>query len=277
MDNAGSKGSSGRRITYVIAAVAVAEVLVHLFSNVFAHYGYFRDELYYIACSRHLAAGYVDQPPLSSFILYISIKLFGDSIFALRLLPALASGITVYLTGLIARKLNGGTFAVTLACLTMAIAPQFLGTNTVYSMNGFDWLFWSLGAYIVLLIVQSEESIPRTKRLWILLGVVLGLGLLNKIDMLWFGFSFLVGLLLTPQRIHLKTVWPYIAGLIAFIIFSPYTVWNITHNFATLEFIHNASSIKYASQNPLNFISDTIRKFSVEHSHELETVRLSRA
>ena len=144
-------------------------------------------------------------------------------------------------------------------------------------MNGFDWLFWSLGAYIVLLIVLAEQPDLRTRRLWLLLGVILGLGLLNKIDMLWFGFSLLVGLLLTPQRIHLKTIWPYIAGIIALVIFSPYIVWNITHNFATLEFIHNASSIKYASQNPLNFLSDTIRKFSVEHSHELETVRLSRA
>lgn len=258
MDNAGSKDSSGRRITYIITAFAVAEILVHLFSNAFAHYGYFRDELYYIACSRHLAAGYVDQPPLSSFILFISIKLSGDSIFALRLLPALASGITVYLTGLIARKLNGGLFAVTLACLTMVITPQFLGTNSIYSMNGFDWLFWSLGAYMVLLIVLAEQPGPRTQRLWLLLGVILGLGLLNKIDILWFGFSLLVGLLLTPQRIHLKTIWPYIAGIIAIIIFSPYIVWNITHNFATLEFIHNASSIKYASQNPLNFLSDMI-------------------
>ena len=258
MDKTGSKDSYGRRITYIITTFAVAEILVHLFSNAFAHYGYFRDELYYIACSRHLAAGYVDQPPLSIFILFISIKLFGDSIFALRLLPALASGFTVYLTGLTARRLNGGMFAVTLACMTIAITPQFLGTNTIYSMNGFDWLFWSLGTYIVLLIVQSEQAGSRTKRLWILLGVILGLGLLNKIDILWFGFSLLAGLLLMPQRIHLKTVWPYIAGIIALVIFSPYIVWNITHNFATLEFIHNASSIKYASQNPLNFLGDTI-------------------
>ncbi len=258
MNNAPPIESPSRRFTYVITAFAVAEVLLHLFSNAFAHYGYFRDELYYIACSRHLAAGYVDQPPLSSFILYISMKLFGDSIFALRLLPALASGITVYLTGLIARKLNGGMFAVTLACLIMAITPQFLGTNTIYSMNGFDWLFWSLGAYIVLLIVISEQPGPRTRRLWLILGITLGFGLLNKIDILWFGSSLVVALLLTHQRTHLRTKWPYIAGIIALVIFSPYIVWNVAHNFATLEFIHNASSIKYASQNPLTFISDTI-------------------
>lgn len=258
MNTSLSEEKSSRYATRIILAFAAAEVLLHLFTNAFVHYGYFRDELYYIACSRHLAAGYVDQPPLASFILFISIKLFGDSIFAIRLLPALASGVTIYLAGLITRKLKGGPFAVALACLSLAIAPEFLGTNGIYSMNGFDWVFWSLGAYIVALIMESEQPGARTRRLWLLLGVVLGFGLLNKIDILWFGFSLLVGLLLTPQRNFLKTIWPYIAGIIALVIFSPYVIWNMTHNFATLEFIHNASTIKYASQNPLTFTSDTI-------------------
>ncbi len=246
------------RSMQIILAFAAAEILLHLYTNAFAHYGYFRDELYYIACSRHLAAGYVDQPPLSSFILFFSIKLFGTSIFALRLLPALASGVTVYLAGLITRRLGGGIFAVTLACLSLAIAPQFLGTNGIYSMNGFDWLFWTLGTYILLRIVQNDEAGKKTDRLWLVLGFVLGFGLLNKIDILWFGLSLFVGLLLTPQRKLLAIKWPYIAGIIAFAIFSPYIIWNATHDFATLEFIHNASTIKYVSQNPLTFVSDTI-------------------
>ncbi len=160
---------TARRSTMIILTFAAAEVLLHLITNASGGYGYFRDELYYIACSRHLAAGYVDQPPLASFILFASIKLFGDSIFALRLLPALASGVTVYLAGLMTRKMGGGLFAVVLASLSVAIAPEFLGTDGIYSMNPFDWVFWSLGAYIVILIIQADSSDPRTGRLWILL------------------------------------------------------------------------------------------------------------
>ncbi len=249
---------SSRRTFIVISAFAAAEVLLHLYSNAFAHYGYFRDELYYVACSRHLAAGYVDQPPLSSFILFLSIKLFGESLFAIRLLPAIASGITVFIAGLITRKLGGGTFAVLLACLCVAIAPEFVGTNGIYSMNTFDWVFWSLAAYVVILIMLAERSGGRSDKLWLLLGVVLGFGLLNKIDILWFGLSLLVGLLLTPQRRSLATVWPYAAGVVALALLSPYVIWNVTHNFATLEFIHNASSLKYSSLNPVTFISGTI-------------------
>jgi hypothetical protein len=243
---------------------AAAEVLLHLYTNAFAGYGYFRDELYYVACSRHLAFGYVDQPPLSSFILFVSLKLFGDSVFALRLLPAIVSGITVFLGGLITRRLGGGPSAIVLACLSIAIAPEFLGTNAIFSMNGFDWLFWSLAAYIVTLII-GDDGVSRKKaggKLWILLGIVLGIGLLNKIDVLWLGASLFVGLLLTPQRKHLATKWPYIAGVLAFVLSSPYIIWNFTHNFATLEFIHRASSIKYSSQNPVIFITDTIRSLN---------------
>ena len=256
--NATAPNETTRRTTQIIIAFAAAEVLLHLFTNAFAGYGYFRDELYYIACSRHLAAGYVDQPPLASFILFASIRLFGDSIFALRLLPAIIAGVTVYLTGLMAHKMGGSISAVVLACLSVALAPEFLGTNGIYSMNGFDWFFWSLSAYIVLLISQTGTSDPRAGRLWLILGVILGVGLLNKIDMLWFAFSLVVGLLLTPHRKHLKTKWPYVSAAIAMVLFSPYVIWNITHNFATLEFIHNASVLKYSSQNPITLITGTM-------------------
>jgi Dolichyl-phosphate-mannose-protein mannosyltransferase len=250
--------SISRKLIYLIIGFSVVEFLLHLYTNAFAGYGYFRDELYYIACSKRLAWGYVDQPPLSIFILSISIKLFGSSIFGLRFLPALVSGVTVYLAGLITQKLGGRNFAVTLTCLSVAIAPEFLGTNSIYSMNGFDWLFWSLAGYIVLLIVETDISGGKTGKLWIWLGVVLGFGLLNKIDVLWLGLSLFIGLLLTPQRKYLKSKWPYVTGAIAFVIFSPYVIWNWTHDFATLEFIHRASALKYSSLNPGTFISGTI-------------------
>ncbi len=234
----------------LIWGFALFELFLHLYSNAFAHYGIFRDELYYIACSKHLAAGYVDQPPLSSYILFVSRHLFGNSLFAIRLLPAISSAITVFITGLITKKLNGGYTAIVISCLSIVLAPQFVGSNTIYSMNTFDWLFWTLSFYFVILIIKNGNN-----RLWIWLGITLGFGLLNKIDLLWFGAGLFIGLLLTPQRKYLKTKWPYIAGIIAFVMFSPYIIWNITHNFATLQFMHNASVIKYVSQNPATFIS----------------------
>src|SRR5204863_1415836 len=89
-------------------------LIIHFFTN--SRYGYFRDELYYIACGQHLAFGYVDQPPLSILLLRLSQILLGNSLFAIRFLPALAGAAMVAMTGLIARELGGRRWAVALAC-----------------------------------------------------------------------------------------------------------------------------------------------------------------
>src|SRR3979411_174075 len=88
----------------LIAFFGAVALLVHLLAN--GRYGYFRDELYYIACGQHLAFGYVDQPPLSILLLRLSEALLGNSLFAIRFLPALAGAATVAITGLIARELG---------------------------------------------------------------------------------------------------------------------------------------------------------------------------
>ncbi len=237
----------------MILLPAIIKLLIHLYTNLFAGYGIFRDELYYIACSEHLSAGYVDQPPLSIFILAANRLLFGDSIFALRLLPALAGAATVYLTGLIASELGGGKTARVLACLASVASPIFLGMDTIYSMNAFDILCWALTAWILTRLVRTGD-----RRYWTMLGIVLGLGLLNKVGILWLGSGIFVGLLCTPQRSWLKTRAPYIAATLACLIFSPFIIWNVTHNFAHLEFIRNATSQKYSSLSALTFATGQI-------------------
>src|SRR5437763_5617504 len=96
----------------LIVAFGAATLLIHFLTN--SRYNYFRDELYYIACGQHLAFGYVDLPPLSALLVRLSRLLFGDSLFAIRLLPAVASALTVDLTGMLARELGGRSCAVAL-------------------------------------------------------------------------------------------------------------------------------------------------------------------
>jgi hypothetical protein len=118
-------------------------------------------------------------------------------------------------------------------------------------MNAFAELFWALAVYLLALIADRSRPV-----LWILLGIVMGLGLLNKIDFLWFGVGLAAGLLLTDLRNQLKTPWPYAAAGIALLMFSPYVLWNATHGWAHLEFIRNASAGKYSGLTRLNFLTD---------------------
>jgi 4-amino-4-deoxy-L-arabinose transferase-like glycosyltransferase len=135
-------------------AFAALKLLLHALA--ITNYGYFRDELYYIACSKHLAWGYVDQPPFSIAVLAVVRAVLGESLVALRLLPALCGAATVVLTGMITTRLGGGRVAQALACLCAVVAPVWLALDHFYSMNTFDTLFWSVAA----LLIASGSSRP---------------------------------------------------------------------------------------------------------------------
>lgn len=233
-----------------ILAPALGILFVHFINNAFTTYGIFRDELYYIACSEHLAWGYVDQPPLCAFILRISRFVFGDSIFALRILPSLAHAFTVFFTGLIAQKFGGGKFSQTLSCVIVALAPGIVGMMGIYSMNAFDILLWQVAIYFVLRLFETQE-----KKFWYGIGITIGFGLMNKISMGWLAAGLAIGILVTPERKWLRTPYPWQAAGIALAMFIPYVVWNIQNDFAHLEFAQNAARVKYASQNPVTFLS----------------------
>lgn len=232
--------------------LAALSLAVHLVVNALGGYGYFRDELYYLACSKRLAAGYVDQPPLSIFVLAGARQLLGDSIFALRLVPAILSAVSVALLGLLVRRLGGGRAAMVLASLAFIASPQILGFHGYYSMNSLDILFWLLAVY-VLLGVSARGGL----RAWLTLGFVLGLGLLNKTSVLWLGAGVCAAtILVAPLRRQLRTPGPYAAAALALALFSPFVIWNALHGWPHLEFMRNAAGDKYASLTRGRFLGE---------------------
>lgn len=236
----------------IVGAIAAVKLLLHLYAG--RHYGYFVDELYYLACADHLAWGYVDQPPLIAFVARIARVLLGDSLPAIRLFPALAGAATVLLAGLIARELGGRRFAQGLAALSVLVAPGFLAGDNFLSMNAFEPLFWMGGAWLVIRIVKTGNQ-----KLWLWFGVLAGVGLENKYSMLMFGFGIVAGLLLTPERRFFRSPWIWIAGLVAFLIFLPNLLWNVQHHFPFLELQEN---IRRSGRNvplpPWTFLAEEI-------------------
>jgi hypothetical protein len=214
-------------------------------------YGYFRDELYYLASTEHVSLGYVDHPPLSIWILAVNRALLGDSLLATRWLPALLGALSVLMTMLLAREFGGGRFARTMAGLASTFTV-YLALCHFYSMNAWDIFFWTLSFFILVQILKNPSP-----RLWILLGVILGLGLLNKISVLWLGAG-IFGAFLVTQRRLLLTRWPWIAGGIAFTIFLPFLLWQIAHGWPTVEFITNATRYKMVDFSFGEFISNQV-------------------
>ncbi len=161
--------------------------------------------------------------------------------------------ITVFISGKIAKELGGGIFAQSVAAVCIIIAPINLSFNTYYSMNSFDIFFWAISFYLLILIIKNQNN-----NLWYVLGIIIGLGLMNKISMLWFGGGLFVGLLLTRHRKLLMTKEPWIALIIAGIIFIPYIIWQIRNDYPTLEFMSNALKNKYVLQSPIVFVKSLI-------------------
>ncbi len=223
----------------VLVIPALIKVTLHLVT--YKGFGFFSDEFYCIACSKRLAWGYVDHPPLSILLLRLDRWLFGDSLFSIRLLPALAGGATVLLTGLLARHLGAGRFGQLLAQVCVLIAPVYLAFGHTFAMNAFDVLFWLAAFYVLVLIFDGGNL-----KLWIAFGLVAGLGLQNKITLLSLGFGLVVGLVLTRERRHFLSGWFWLGGALAGLIFLPYVLWQIPNGWPTLEFMHNARLYKMA-------------------------------
>jgi hypothetical protein len=216
-------------------------------------YGIFRDEMYYLSCARRLAWGYVDHPPLVAALTWLWTAVAGDGLRALRVLPALAVAGATALAGSTARAMGGGRFAVALAGFAMGLAPVVLSLASVLSMNAFDLLFWAAIFRVLVALLDDGDE-----RLWLAFGALAGLGLLNKISVLFLGFGVLAGLLVARRWEVLRGRWFWIGGAVAVLLFAPHLVWQQIHGWPTLEFMENARRDKNIDYGTADFLREQL-------------------
>lgn len=237
--------------TRVLLALVSVKLLAHLPS--LFHYGYFRDELYFLDLARHLDWGYVDCAPMVAIYGKVAL-LLGGSLPALRVLPMLAGAALVALTVLLARELGGGSFAQALAGLCVVVVPIYLAIDGLMTMNAFEPLFWMGCAWLLARIVRTGDP-----RLWLWFGVLAGLGLENKHSTALFGAAVVAGLLLSPQRRELGRRWIWLGAAVALVIFLPNVIWQAAHGFPTLEDLSNVREMgKNVSLSPIEFIAQQV-------------------
>jgi hypothetical protein len=239
----------------MLCALAGLSIVIHLPGM--PHYGFFRDELYYIACSEHLAWGYVDQPPLIALIAWISRHLLGNSLAAFRVFPVLAGAVTVYLTGWLAGELGGGRLAQFTAALAILFAPLYLAFDSILTMNAFEPVFWLACACIVARIAKGGSP-----KLWLLFGAISGVGLENKHTMAVFGFAIILGLILSRDFRPFRSRWIWLGGLIALAIASPNLLWEARHGWPQFEVVRNAQEFKNEPIGPLRFLGEQVLFYS---------------
>jgi len=215
-----------------VCCVALIRVAIYLVAA--PNYGYFRDEMYYLACGEHPAWGYMDQPPLIAWLAWLLQHTIGVSLYALRLLPMLADAATIMLTGLLARKLGGGRWAMFLAALALLVAPIYLTFSHLFTMNAFDPLLWTLIAWLLVDLVQTGNE-----RNWLWIGAVTGVTLLNKYGVLFFLVGLLAGVIFSPARRSLARPWFWIGVSVATLIALPNFLWQLRWNFPFVQLVRS--------------------------------------
>jgi 4-amino-4-deoxy-L-arabinose transferase-like glycosyltransferase len=224
-----------REGTLSLTLLSMVPFVFLLWSSTVVPYGYFIDELYFIACSGRPDWGYIDQPPLSILLLTIVRGLFGNSMLAIRFLPALSIAATAFVAGLIARRLGGNQASMLLAALGVMVMPVFMVFGSYYSMNAFEPLIVTLVFYYIIRMIGEENP-----RYWLHLGILTGLGLEMKHTMILYVVALLAGFLLSPQRRLLWSRWLAWGGAAALILVLPNLVWQYLNGFPSLELYHNS-------------------------------------
>lgn len=209
-------------------------------------YGWFTDELYFLACARRPAFGYVDHPPLATWLLGVLRFVCDDNLALIRIVPAAAYAGSIVLVGRLARALGGGAFAQTLAASIFATAPAVLVIAGFYSMNPFELLLAIVLALLAVALTQGAS--PRS---WLVFGAVTGLALLNKHSALVPAGLLAAATLASPARAHLTTRWPYLGAALGLVIASPNLVWLVVNDGITFEFYRTSVPLKNIAQSPV--------------------------
>lgn len=227
------------------------KLLIHLFAN--SNFGFHRDELLYLALGDHLGWGFKEVPPFIAFISWISTHVFGDSVFATRLLPTLAGAAVVYLTGLIVIALGGKRLAISVACLGLIVSPAFLASQYLLQPVVFDQFFWVLSAYFTVKYIQCRQVYYLY---W--LGLAIGLGMLTKYTMALYAGGLILGILLTGQRKALFNKHVLGAAVVALIIFLPNILWQINHNLPVITHMKELRETQLEYISPVDFVLEQL-------------------
>lgn len=242
-----------RRSSYstFILIFVVLKIALNLFA--ISHFGFHRDEFLHLVLADHLDWGYKEVPPFIALMAKISITLFGDSVFASRILTTLASGFIIWLAGQITAELGGRRFAITVACLGLIFSPAFAASGYLFQPVVFDQLWWVLTVW---LFVKYLNTASVKYLYW--LGVAVGLGMLTKYSMAFFTFSLIIGILISKERKLLFNRHVIFSALIAVLIFLPNIIWQFVHHLPVINHMRELRATQLDYVKPVDFIVEQV-------------------
>jgi hypothetical protein len=240
-----------RKDEVVIMLLSLAGICIHLIF--YQNLGFHRDELLYFSFADHLDFGYFSVPPMIGLMAFVSTKIFGYTLFAAKIIPALTGGFMVWLVASMARELKGGLFAQVLAATGLICSIIFLRCFSLFQPVFSDLFFWTLMLYVLLRYVRNEQ-----KRQLYFLGFVIGLGILNKYNLLFLVIAVVCILPITKYKRLFGQKEFYIAILIAILVALPNIVWQILHHMPVFSHLVELRNSQLVQMRPVTFLAEQL-------------------
>jgi hypothetical protein len=214
-------------LALIAAAAAALELAVS------ARYGFVRDELYFLSAGRHLAFGYVDQPPLTPLLARLSSAATGDTVVGLRVLPAAALAAIVLLTAAMSRRLGAGRTGQLLAALAAATCGEYLGAAHELTTTTPDFLFWTITLYLVVRLLASHDP-----RWWLAIGGCVGVATESKWNIGFLFAALLAGFAVTDARRLMRSRYFLIGCVLVAVLAAPDVAWQAAHGWPNMAVFH---------------------------------------
>ena len=232
---------------FLIAGLALIKLIIHFVTN--TNYGLQRDAYLYIAEAHHLSFGYLSIPPMTPVLIRIMEFLFGNSVFAVRILPALIGALSVIVIAKIVLELGGKHWAILLACASFLVSPAFLRSNSLLQPVSLNQFFWLLSLYFVLKMLKT-----RNTEYWIYLGIIWGLAFLNKYSIAFLALAVFLALLVTKQRFLIQSRNIFIGIAFGLLIISPNLYWQYSHNWPVISHMIELTQNQLVNVNIVDFL-----------------------
>src|SRR5664280_3634133 len=219
---------------YWIVAILfiIVKLCLHFFTN--TNYELHRDEMLYFNMADHLSFGYATVPPVIGFLAFIIKSIFGYSVFGIRLIPALLGAASLFIIAKTVRELGGNILALIIASSAFLFSTGFLLFDTLFTPNVIEQFLWLLTTYLLFRMISGNNP-----KLWIMIGIMLGVAFLNKYSVLFYILGFIVAILFSSHRKFLNSRYLYISILIGIIIILPNLIWQYMHGWPVVYHMGN--------------------------------------
>jgi 4-amino-4-deoxy-L-arabinose transferase-like glycosyltransferase len=171
----------------------------------------------------------VDQPPVAVLVAWFARVALGNTLFGLRLIPALLTGGSVLVTGALTRELGGSRFAQSFAALCMATGG-YLAIGHLEGPTVYDVFAWALVSFLVVRILRTGNV-----RLWLAVGATVGVALQAKETILLLLAGLAVGFLVNRQSSVFRSGWLWAGAAIAVAIWAPNLIWQAAHSWPSRQ------------------------------------------